>query len=114
MHIYHEIVGKSGIIQSFNPVASKTFQIDEREMKGLNILQFLDCGSIPELIERSSSGSKEFLVTRYDGTTFPASLHYADCHGRFFSARITDITERKIAEKKYLEGQAQVFHVEVS
>jgi len=112
-------IDSSGIVNSFNPAAEKIFGYLAKEVIGKNINMlmpepyhsahdtylehYLDTG------EAKIIGSgREVTGLRKDNTTFPMLLAVGEMlvgNSRMFTGTITDITERKRAEKQLIHAK---------
>jgi len=115
--------GGDGVIEIVNPAAARIFGYSARRLRGRNIadlaaedtagfrVYFGNAGSA--VAQVTSSGPREFLGRRADGTVFDMEVAFAD----FFDAGmrkvaiiIRDISERKHAERELVASIERAEH----
>ncbi|WP_417377734.1 PAS domain S-box protein [Gimesia sp.] len=108
-------INRQGIIQSFNPAAEKMFGYSAREITGQNV-SLLTPQSIREHHDQFIShyletgisnivgARRELQACHRDGTLIPIELSVTDLpQFEIFAGIVTDISERKQAERKHVE-----------
>jgi two-component system sensor kinase FixL len=119
------VIDERGLIESFSAAAERTFGYSSSEVVGRNVSMLMP---VPYRDEHDSylarylrTGEKRIIGIgrvvsglRKDGTTFPLELAVGEATyrgGRLFTGFIRDLTERKMAERRLEELQAELAHV---
>ena len=112
------IIDEQGLITSFNHAAEKMFGYEDKQVMGLNVSILLpeDERKTHEDYTAYSDLHKSRIIDRFrelkgmrrDGSVFPIELNVSPLNmgGHFgFVGIIRDVTERKIAQDKILQGK---------
>jgi len=119
-------ISERGIIESFNPSASKIFGYGETEVIGQNVKILMPepyhshhDGYLDHYIKtgekRVIGTGREVLGQRKDGSTFPMDLEVNDMtidNAKHFVGIVRDISERKQAEAEQKRLQAQLLQAQ--
>src|ERR1700757_1436729 len=118
------VIDAQGRIQSFSPAAERLFRYDNAEVIGHNVNILMPApyreghdGYIERYLrtgERRIIGIGRVVTgRRKDGETFPMELQVGEftfAGGRYFTGFVRDLTERREAERRIQDLQAELLH----
>lgn len=119
------VTDETGVIVSFSFAAEALFGYTAQEVLGQNVKMLMSMADRPYhdgyLARYRETGEKHIighprsvLAERKNGEIFPVELSVGEAqgdHGRIFTGFIRDMTERRRAEEKVAELQAELIHV---
>ena len=119
------VIDEKGYIQSFSKTAERLFGYTSSEIVGQNVRRLMPepyrsfhDGHIARYVatgECKVIGIGRIVIgQRRDGSTFPMELSIGEIRtgtGHFFTGFIRDLTERRAAEERIQEVQAELLHV---
>jgi two-component system sensor kinase FixL len=119
------VIDEQGIVQSFSPSAERLFGWGSTEVVGRNVAMLMSepyrtahdgyLDRYRQVGERRIIGIGRVVVgERKDGSTFPLELSVGEMRSgeqRFFTGFLTDLTERRDAERRLHVLQEELVHV---
>jgi len=119
------VIDETGEIQTFSKTAERLFGYTSCDVVGRNVRMLMPepyrafhddhISNYISTAERKVIGIGRVVIgQRRDGSTFPMELSVGEMRtgtGRFFTGFIRDLTERRAAEERIQEIQAELLHV---